>query len=41
MEYIRKQRWANYLIPKCKEYLINYLLLLTALIEEREVEEVD
>lgn len=29
MEYIRKQRWANYLISKCKEYLINYLLLLT------------
>lgn len=23
MEYIRKQRWANYLSPKCKEYLRN------------------
>ena len=23
MEYIRKQRWANYSSPKCKEYLRN------------------
>lgn len=23
MEYVRKQRWANYSSPKCKEYLRN------------------
>lgn len=25
MEYIRKQRWANYLSPKCKEYLVHII----------------